>query len=77
MDIPLPSGSDTLDGRGLAFNPDSENARIPDCPKHISTTITENKQTIYWGLLGIGGLAVATIIAFTRWKSKSNDELQQ
>ncbi len=77
MDIPLPSGSDTLDGRGLAFNPDSENARIPDCPKHISTTITENKQTIYWGLLGIGGLAVATIIAFTRWKSKTNDELQQ
>ena len=75
MDIPLPTGSNSLDGRALAFEPDSEISRIPDCPKHISYTIAENSETIAAGLLGLSGfLIAASVIWYKRRKSKPNDE---
>ena len=75
MDIPLPTGSNSLDGRALAFEPNSEDARSPDCPKHISYTIAENSGTITAGLLGLSGILIAvSVIWYKRWKSKSNDE---
>ena len=75
MDIPLPTGSNSLDGRALAFEPNSEDARSPDCPKHISYTIAENSETITAGLLGLSGILIAvSVIWYKRWKSKSNDE---
>ncbi|MED5375595.1 MAG: alkaline phosphatase family protein, partial [Candidatus Thermoplasmatota archaeon] len=75
MDIPLPTGSNSLDGRALAFEPNSEIARSPDCPKHISYTIAENSETITVGLLGLSGLLIAaSVIWYKRRKSKLNDE---
>ncbi len=75
MDIPLPTGSNSLDGRALAFEPNSEISRIPDCPKHISYTIAENSETITAGLLGLSGfLIAASVIWYKRRKSKPNDE---
>ena len=75
MDIPLPTGSNSLDGRALAFEPNSEAARSPDCPKHISYTIAENSETITVGLLGLSGfLIAASVIWYKRRKSKLNDE---
>ena len=75
MDIPLPTGSNSLDGRALAFEPNSEAARSPDCPKHISYTIAENSGTITVGLLGLSGfLIAASVIWYKRRKSKLNDE---
>ncbi|MEC7545076.1 MAG: LPXTG cell wall anchor domain-containing protein, partial [Candidatus Thermoplasmatota archaeon] len=59
----------------LAFEPNSEVARSPDCPKHISYTIAENSETITVGLLGLSGfLIAASVIWYKRRKSKSNDE---
>ncbi|MFL2976565.1 MAG: S8 family serine peptidase [Candidatus Thalassarchaeaceae archaeon] len=78
MDIPLPTGSNSLDGRALAFDPNSEDSRSPDCPKHISYTIAENSEAITAGLLGLSGfLIAASVIWYKRWKSKTNDESQQ
>ena len=74
MEIPLPTGSDSLDGRALAFEPNSENSRIPDCPKHISYTIAENAETITVALFGTCGIVIAvSVIWYKRWKSKSDD----
>ena len=74
MEIPLPTGSDSLDGRALAFEPNSENSRIPDCPKHISYTIAENAETITVSLFGTCGIVIAvSVIWYKRWKSKSDD----
>ena len=74
MEIPLPTGSDSLDGRALAFEPNSENSRIPDCPKHISYTIAENAETITVTLFGTCGIVIAvSVIWYKRWKSKSDD----
>ena len=72
MEVPLPSGNDSLDGRPLAFEPNSENARVPDCPQHFSTTIVENSRSFFGVTCTIG--IIATVFIFQRWKSIVNDE---
>ena len=76
MEVPLPSGLDSLDGRALAFEPNVENARLPNCPQHFSATIAQNSETINFGLFALGGLMIGTSVIFLykRWKPKSNDE---
>ena len=35
LEMPLPNGEAALDGRPLAFQPDLESARVPDCSAPI------------------------------------------
>ena len=76
MEIPLPSGSESLDGRPLAFEPNSEIARVPDCPQHFISTIADNSEKITVGLLGYGGLiiSISAIIVYNRMKAMKGDE---
>ena len=78
MEIPLPTGSDELDGRPLAFEPNSEISRFPNCDLPISATIISHAEDITWASLGILLLAASAILIYVR-RSKSNedDELQQ
>ena len=77
MEIPLPSGSATLDGRPLAFEPNSEDSRIPNCDLPISATVATHAEDIAWASMGILLLAISTILIYIRRsKSIEDDESQ-
>ena len=80
MDVSLPTGSAALDGRPLAFEPNSEDARVPNCSLPISATVTahaENIALVSLGILLVATLATSTIIIIRRSTSIEDDELQQ
>ena len=80
MDVSLPTGSAALDGRPLAFEPNSEDARVPNCSLPISATVTahaENIALVSLSILLAATLATSTIIIIRRSKSIEDDELQQ
>ena len=80
MDVSLPTGSAALDGRPLAFEPNSEDARFPNCSLPISATVTahaENIALVSLSILLVATLATSTIIIIRRSKSIEDDELQQ
>ena len=78
MEIPLPTGSAELDGRPLAFEPNSEESRVPNCDLPISVTVVTHAEEIAWASMGILLLAASTIlIYFRRSKTIEDDESQQ
>lgn len=73
LEVPMPNGEDTLDGRPLAFQPDLESARVPDCSAPIvEVTFSYIVPIVQSTLVLI--IAVATFIFFKRRKSKIIDE---
>ena len=73
LEVPLPNGEDTLDGRPLAFQPDSESARVPDCSAPIVEVTFSYIVPIVQGTLVLI-IAVASFIFFKRRKSTTMDE---
>lgn len=64
MEIPLPTGSAELDGRPLAFEPNSEESRVPNCDLPISATLVTHAEGIAWASMGILLLAASTILIY-------------
>ena len=73
LEVPLPNGEDTLDGRPLAFQPDLESARVPDCSAPIVEVTFSYIVPIVQGTLVLI-IAVASFIFFKRRKSTTIDE---
>ncbi len=78
MEVPLPTGSEALDGRPLAFEPNSEEARFPNCALPISATVATHAGNIVLVTISVFLLVASTIIIIIR-RSKSTevDESQQ
>ena len=73
LEVPLPSGEAALDGRPLAFQPDLESARVPDCSAPIVEVTFSYIVPIVQGTLVLI-IAVASFILFKRRKSTTIDE---
>ncbi len=73
LELPLPNGEDALDGRPLAFQPDLESARVPDCSAPIVEVTFSYIVPIVQGTL-ILIIAVASFIFFKRRRSTIMDE---
>ena len=73
LEVPLPNGEAALDGRPLAFQPDLESARVPDCSAPIVEVTFSYIVPIVQGTLVLI-IAVASFIFFKRRKSTTMDE---
>ena len=73
LEVPLPNGEAALDGRPLAFQPDLESARVPDCSAPIVEVTFSYIVPIIQGTLVLI-IAVASFIFFKRRKSTTMDE---
>ncbi|MBD19351.1 MAG: hypothetical protein CMB13_06940 [Euryarchaeota archaeon] len=73
LEVPLPNGEAALDGRPLAFQPDLESARVPDCSAPIVEVTFSYIVPIVQGTLVLI-IAVASFIFFKRRKSTTIDE---
>ena len=73
LEVPLPNGEAALDGRPLAFQPDLESARVPDCSAPIVEVTFSYIVPIAQGTLVLI-IAVASFIFFKRRKSTTMDE---
>ena len=73
LEVPLPNGEAALDGRPLAFQPDLESARVPDCSAPIVEVTFSYIVPIVQGSLVLI-IAVASFIFFKRRKSTTIDE---
>ena len=68
LEVPLPNGEDALDGRALAFQPDLESARVPNCSAPIfEVTFSYIVPIVQSTIVLI--IAIATFIFFKRRKS--------
>ena len=73
LEVPLPNGEDTLDGRPLAFQPDSDAARAVNCSAPlVEVTFSYIVPIVQSGIVLI--LAVASFIFFKRRKSTLMNE---
>jgi hypothetical protein len=73
LEVPLPNGEAALDGRPLAFQPDLESARVPDCSAPIVEVTFSYIVPIVQGTLVLI-IAVASFIFLKRRKSTTIDE---
>ena len=73
LEVPLPNGEAALDGRPLAFQPDLESARVPDCSAPIVEVTFSYIVPIVQGTLVLI-IAIASFIFLKRRKSTTIDE---
>ncbi len=73
LEVPLPNGEAALDGRPLAFQPDLESARVPDCSAPI-VEVTFSYIVPIAQITLVLIIASASFIFFKRRKSTTIDE---